>query len=555
MPLGLELAASWTDMLPLKELAAEIQQSLDILETDLRNIPDRQRSIRAVFDTTWQRLQPAEQEICAQLSLFRGGFTRQAAQQIAIARDGRQASLQMLSRLADKSLIQYNRENRRYQVHELLRQYAGEQLEQMPDIKTAVEERFHNYFAAFLYGRREAITAHSQGNILRQITAELDNIRPVWRQSLNPPNLSIIKQTYYTLYQFGDFQGHFRENTGRIEQTIAALKTLPQTAERDELLAVLYTQLGYAYIRTGPLSEVEPACRKSLSLYESLGMTPPPAFGTDPHTCLGLLANISGRFSEAQQLAEEAVTLHDQPGQELNLTIAYYVLNEALAAQGSYEKAFEYAQKAYRLTEQIGNRWMMATILIQLGNISRALGQLDQARSYYQSSYDIKDAFNDPEGMAAALNNLGNIASLQADYQEAENYFQRGLGVYRNINDKGGVAISLNGLGETAVALADYSAARRYFREGLVIAADIQFTTRLLSLLTGVARLYLETENGRGAAQLLALVRSHPATDRQMGDLVEGLYKAYEGELGDEDVATGELMEVVEVVVSELGRG
>jgi tetratricopeptide (TPR) repeat protein len=281
-------------------------------------------------------------------------------------------------------------------------------------------------------------------------------------------------------------------------------------------------------------------------------MTPPPGFGTDPRTCLGLLANISGRFSEAQQLAEEAVALHDQPGYELNLSIAYYVLNEAVAAQGSYEKAFEYAQKADRLTEQAGNRWMMATILIQLGNISRALGQLDQARSYYQSSYDIKDAFNDPEGMAAALNNLGNIAWLQAEYQEAETYFRRGLGIYRNINDKGGVAISLNGLGETAVACQDYPAARRHFREGLVIAAEIQFTTRLLSLLTGVARLYLQTNHPHRAAQLLTLIHTHPATDRQMKDLVAELYRKYSGTLAHEDSEGGKLMERVEKVINWL---
>lgn len=554
MPLALELAASWTDMLPLSELAQEIQNSLDILETELRNIPDRQRSIRAVFAASWQRLNTAEQEICAQLSFFRGGFTRQAAQQIAIAKDGRRATLQMLSRLADKSLIQYNRETRRYQVHELLRQYGAERLEQMSEIKSAVETRFHNFFAAFLYDRRDAITSHVQGDILRQITAELDNIRLVWRHSLNPPNLDIIRQTYYTLYEFSDFQGYFRENINRIEQTVAALKTLPQTAERDETLAVLYTQLGYAYVRTGPLSEVEHACRESLALFEKLGIDPPPGFGTDPRNCLGLLANILGQFSKAQKFAEETIAIHNKPGHELNLIIAYYVLNDAVAAQGDYEKAFEYAQKAYQLTEQLGHRWMMGAVLIQLGNISRALNELDQARDYYQSSYDIKDNFNDPEGMAAALNHLGNIAWLQESYHAAESCFRRALAINRNINDKGGVAISLNGLGETAVALENYDEARQYLREGLEIAAEIQFTTRLLSLLAGVARLYLKTGNEARAAEILPLVREHPATNSQMGQLVEGIYMTYQEKLAVQDKEPLELIKVVEVIVRELGR-
>jgi tetratricopeptide (TPR) repeat protein len=159
-----------------------------------------------------------------------------------------------------------------------------------------------------------------------------------------------------------------------------------------------------------------------------------------------------------------------------------------------------------------------------------------------------------PEGMAAALNHLGNIAWLQESYSDAKGCFRRGLAIYRNINDKGGVAISLNGLGETAVALEDYSTARRHFREGLKYAADIQFTTRLLSLITGVARLYLETGMEERAAEILPLVRDHPATNSQMSELVDDLYKKYQEKLTAQEKEPKELMEVVEDIVSELGR-
>src|SRR5690606_4049408 len=95
MPLGVELAASWVDMLPLADIAAEIEQSLDFLEATVRNIPTRQRSLRAVFDTTWQRLTPEEQDTFVRLSVFRGGFTREAGQRIT------GASLMMLSKLVN----------------------------------------------------------------------------------------------------------------------------------------------------------------------------------------------------------------------------------------------------------------------------------------------------------------------------------------------------------------------------------------------------------------------------------------------------------------------
>jgi predicted ATPase len=105
MPLGIELAASWMDMLSLADIAAEIQQGLDFLEKEVRNVPERHRSIRAVFDTSWGRLSEAEQDVFAQLSVFRGGFTREAAQEVTATREGLPASLRMLATLSNKSLL------------------------------------------------------------------------------------------------------------------------------------------------------------------------------------------------------------------------------------------------------------------------------------------------------------------------------------------------------------------------------------------------------------------------------------------------------------------
>lgn len=119
MPLAVELAASWVEMLSLADIVAEIQQSLDFLETAVRNIPARQRSIRAVFDGSWKQLRPKEQQILPQFAVFRGGFTRQAAQTIT------GASLHSLSKLVNKSLLQYDAARQRYQIHELLRQYLA----------------------------------------------------------------------------------------------------------------------------------------------------------------------------------------------------------------------------------------------------------------------------------------------------------------------------------------------------------------------------------------------------------------------------------------------
>jgi predicted ATPase len=117
MPLALELAAVWSRALHTNEIATEIQRSLDFLSTSLRNVPQRHQSMPAVFEQTWRRLTDEEQLVFRALSVFRSGFRREAAEAVA------GVSMRVLSNLMDKSLL--TREpNGRYQIHELLRQYA-----------------------------------------------------------------------------------------------------------------------------------------------------------------------------------------------------------------------------------------------------------------------------------------------------------------------------------------------------------------------------------------------------------------------------------------------
>lgn len=128
MPLGLMLAATWLEMLSPAEIAAEVENSLAFLAADLADVPVRQRSMQAVFAYSWQQMTSQEQSVLAKLSVFRGGFTREAA--VAVAN----ASLRVLLGLVSKSLLQRDVDDGRFAIHELLRQYAADQRQQIdPD--------------------------------------------------------------------------------------------------------------------------------------------------------------------------------------------------------------------------------------------------------------------------------------------------------------------------------------------------------------------------------------------------------------------------------------
>ena len=97
--LALELAASWTRMLTCRQTAEELARIFDLLSTNRQNVPDRQQSLRYVFDQTWQQLNEPERKVFKTLSIFQGGFTREAAKEVT------GASLPLLSNLQDKSSI------------------------------------------------------------------------------------------------------------------------------------------------------------------------------------------------------------------------------------------------------------------------------------------------------------------------------------------------------------------------------------------------------------------------------------------------------------------
>ncbi|MCB0165537.1 MAG: hypothetical protein KDI79_15005 [Anaerolineae bacterium] len=204
MPLGIELAAAWIELLSPAEIVAEIRQNLDFLETDLGNIPDRHRSVRLIFESTWQRLTAAERATFQQLSIFRGGFTRDAAQTIT------GASLRTLMVLVNKSLLRPNLQGR-YHLHELLRQFAAEHLTQDPLAETAVKDRHCAYFATFLHQKEPDLRTRKQAQALNDIEVELDNVRTAWNWAVTHKNSAALQKAVESVCEFIRVRGRIDE--------------------------------------------------------------------------------------------------------------------------------------------------------------------------------------------------------------------------------------------------------------------------------------------------------------------------------------------------------
>jgi predicted ATPase len=138
-PLGILLAAAWLEALSPGEIAQEISRSLDFLESQMHDLPERQRSLRAVFEYSWNLLADEERALFAQLAVFRGGFTREAVQQIT------GTNLRTLTVMVNKSLLRRDNVSGRYEIHELLRQYAEEKLRAWSGFETLSDAHSQYY--------------------------------------------------------------------------------------------------------------------------------------------------------------------------------------------------------------------------------------------------------------------------------------------------------------------------------------------------------------------------------------------------------------------------
>ena len=182
IPLGIELAASWVRLLSCQVIAAEITQSYAFLATPWRDVPERHRSLQAVFDYSWQLLPQLEQELLRKLAVFVGSFSREAAVSVA------DASLWTLSSLVDKSFLQHIPHSDRYELHDLLRQYALEKLNANATEEvggTAVSTDYlavHDRHAAYYAAKIEQLTSPTVGELL-------DNVRAAWQWALHRDTL------------------------------------------------------------------------------------------------------------------------------------------------------------------------------------------------------------------------------------------------------------------------------------------------------------------------------------------------------------------------------
>ncbi|MCI0710996.1 MAG: protein kinase [Chloroflexi bacterium] len=540
MPLGIELAAGWVDTLRLDEIAAEIQQNVDFLETEMRDAPERHRSIRAVFEYSWALLNENERDLLSKLSVFRGGFTRDAA----IAVTG--TSLRTLTSLVNKSLLSRDMTGR-YQIHELIRQYADESLQasgQREDVYAA----HAGYYADFFGKLFVDFTSMADQEAIRLIETDMDNLRATWRWAVAHRDISLLNKLMVALHSVGQVRSLFREGLEASEAALQAVDTGEPTEEEASLIIELLMAVGWLSIRLGDIAKAKTALERGTDL---MRIAQPPVGHEDPMTPLSLTYSLMGDYETAIRIASDALHFHQSRGDEMSAIVSYYVLTSAAFGKGDYQAAKHYSEQALSLARKVEQIWFEAYIRIDLGHIARVMGDYAEARHHYQTSYSIrKEIFKDPEGTAVSLKHLGRVALLEGDAAQAKSQFEESIAIYKDLGDRGGLATALTGLGLTMTALGDYRAARENHRRALELVVAMHLTPLILSTLVGFGDLFLHSNQTERGHELLGLIFHHPLSNQETKDEVKTLLEQH-GDSKNPAFARGKNL-VLETIVNDL---
>jgi predicted ATPase/DNA-binding SARP family transcriptional activator/Tfp pilus assembly protein PilF len=545
IPLGIELAASWLRVLPCREILREVENNLDFLATSVRNVPERHRSLRAVFEHSWNLLYESEQHVLERLAIFQAGCRREAAERVAAA------TLPLLLGLVDKSLLHRNTSGR-YEMLGVIRTYAQEKL----SVAARAETRllFCSYYADFLRRCEEMIKQGRQQEALTEIRQELENIHAGWLWAVEHGLRQEILCFASNLYLFFEIQGRFQEGEERFSEVTECFGTRYSDEDaQDEADRFLMAQLrayqgGFCY-RLGRNDQAVRLLQESLVVFRAHAALEGIAFCL---ACLGDIARIKGHYPEARAALEESLAICAQVGDRGIAARAYTNLGVVAGASGAYCEARRLFDASLGIFQALGDRSGEARALINLGIVSYYMHNYAEAQKLLQASLDTSRVIGNRFSIAVALDNLGIIAYELGQYAEAKQLYLESRAICQQLGLRLGEGVALNDLGQVALALGEAVEACGYFDAALRIAMDIQATPLALNVLVGIAALLERSEPERGL-ELLLLASEHPASDHETRDrAMASLARLTAQTPGDIAVGTNRPTQTFEEVVAQL---
>lgn len=464
-PLGIILSASWVDTLPVSEIADEIEKSMDFLEAGQTDQPDRHRSMRAVFEYSWQLLDGEERRTFAGLSVFRGGFTREAAEAVA------GASVRHLSNLVSKSLIGFDRGSNRYAVHELLRQYAEAELAADFANLEATAAEHARYFADRAGVAAQKLTSGGeQQDGLGFVEEDIDNMRLALRhacKSADPNRARAFSVAFGLVY----------EMNGWIKPAAELFAEIRETFEGSEKEGAVVTRALAATIEAKFLTNL-------------------------------------GQVASAAPMAESAVSTLRTTSDTLACLIALEALSEMMSYRGDADRVLELSLEARRLGDESGYALLSAGMRNYAGGAHLNQGDVESALKELREGEQILVEGGEQMMLGWNLQLQASVALMQGRLDDAAFLHSRQVDIARDLGHTRVLAVGLTGLGQIQLQRDEWGAADRTLCESLDLFERMGLATEIGYVTVLLAKVISQNGDTERAAEAASCVRADPSSDR-----------------------------------------
>ena len=498
LPLAIEMAATWLRIYSCEDIAKSISNSLDFLTSSFRDAPARQRSMRVIFNSTWDQLSPVQQATLAALAVFRGGFSIQAALVVT------EADILDLSILIEKSLLRRTNDNR-YFLHELIGQFAKQKLAHSGK-DDLVRERHARYYFADLAEQMIAFSGSNPGDAVTHIRQDMDNLRAAWNWSVEHANLELLEMGMKELTQFWVFTGANLEGEPSIRKAIAAIRDMPSEPYVASVHSFLAGALAWLQMGIGKNDESERNIEIALALADEGGNADRRATAL---SLQGWLLQNKGRVDEAETVLNEACTIFEENGNQLQLSLALIRIGSVYWWRNRLDKSLEFYERSLAIEQRMGNKRGINRAYGGLGMAYMHLERFEQALIYLEKAMQLDRELGNQPGIVRNAGHLGNIYLVKGDFERAAASYQEALQIEQKTGSKNTSSIWLSNLGLAHTRLKDYGRALAFYDQAISIAIEMGSKPQLCEAQLGKANIFIR--QGK-LAEAQALVEEGLAT-------------------------------------------
>ncbi|MEM7118030.1 MAG: tetratricopeptide repeat protein [Chloroflexota bacterium] len=506
-PLAIELAAAQTQTYAVSEIAATLRDSVATLATTMRDVPPRQRSMRAVFDYSWRLLNEAQQRGLARLALFRQPFLAEAARAVA------QISRRDLAVLTKSSWLRVG-ENGRYLFHELLREFGLARLQQQPAWLETTQQTYLAYHLHLLRDQKAALNHDLSGETLLQLRLCRADLAQAWHLGVARGAFAKLNESVAALGRFYKNSGLLLEGTQLLQDIIDSVRQHGTQAVSAPVLPALLANLLFQQARVhaemttdgrhiktlqevvslaeqidnpqlaleAQLNQIDILCR--LSQFDEAYRRVQPIYQAAktqvPFVVQARILNLMGNISsEKQQFVQsethfrQALAILEKTSEPMLAADVRHNLANTLTMMGQFPEARQLHEATLQVWEQADWPVCVAEAQVALADVVRRQGEYDLARSYLYASLQVSEPVKQMHGIANARLILGQICMTLGELDQAEHHYQQLLQARQRIGDGRELFQGWAGLAEVALRRGQIARARRWIQAILpVLLAD-----------------------------------------------------------------------------------